>query len=131
MSARLLLMVIAATATATATPAWASPSLQVVGYSGGLGEWEWSASVTEKFVGRTREFSGPLTMQHIGICTQEGPETKTGQIQFQLSKLASAMNATIWIDGVECKFSARLSDRYTGSMTCPDRAAVPLNIWVK
>ena len=70
-------------------------------------------------------------MLHVGICTQDGPETKTGQIRFQLSKLPSEMKATIWIDGVECKFSARLSDRYAGSMICPDRQVVPLNIWLR
>ncbi|MDL9999441.1 hypothetical protein QTI24_12550 [Variovorax sp. J22P240] len=126
MRVRLLLIFTAA----TAAQAWAGP-LQVVGYSGSLGEWEWSASVTEKIAGRTKEFSGPLTLQHVGVCTQEGPETKTGQIRFQLSKLPSEMKATIWIDGVECTFSGRLSDRYSGSMTCPDRQAMPLNIWLK
>ena len=70
-------------------------------------------------------------MSHVGICTQDGPETKTGQIRLQLSKLPPEMKATIWIDGVECQFSGRLSDRYTGSMTCPDRQSMPLNIWLK
>lgn len=127
MRTRLLLTVIAA----WATPAWAGPSMQLVGYSGSFGEWEWSANVSEKTAGRTREFSGPLTMSHVGICTQDGPETKTGQIRLQLSKLPPEMKATIWIDGVECQFSGRLSDRYTGSMTCPDRQSMPLNIWLK
>jgi len=127
MRARLLLIVMAA----MAASAWAAPSLQLVGYSGSLGEWEWSASLTETIAGRTREFSGPLTMMHVGVCTQDGPETRSGQIRFQLSKLPAEMKATIWIDGVECKFSGRLSDRYSGSMTCPDRHAIPLNIWLK
>ena len=127
MRARLLLLVMAA----MAASAGAAPSPQLVGYSGSLGEWEWSASLTETIAGRTREFSGPLTMMHVGVCTQDGPETRSGQIRFQLSKLPAEMKATIWIDGVECKFSGRLSDHYSGSMTCPDRQAIPLNIWLK
>ncbi|MBA3623299.1 MAG: hypothetical protein H0W48_02310 [Methylibium sp.] len=116
---------------AMASAAWAGSTLQLVGYSGSLGEWEWSADVTEKGMGRTQEFAGPVTIQHVGVCTQDGLETKTGQIRFQLSKLPSQMKATIWVDGVECQFAGRLSDRYTGSMTCPDRPAMPLNIWLR
>lgn len=130
MRARPLLIVMAAMA-AMAAPTWATPALQLVGYSGTLGEWEWSASLTETIAGRTKEFSGPLTMMHVGVCTQDGPETRSGQIRLQLSKLPSEMKATIWMDGVECKFSGRLSDRYSGSMTCPDRQPMPLNIWLK
>ena len=62
--------------------AWAAParseSLEVTGYAGVLGEWELTATVTEKASQRTREYVGPLTMKHVGWCTQEGPEEKTG-----------------------------------------------------
>lgn len=127
MTTRLFLLIIAA----LATPAWAAPALQVIGYAGGRGEWEWSASVTERTNGRTKEYSGPLTILHVGVCTQDGPETKIGEIRFQLSRFPAEMQATILVDGIECKFSGRLSDRYTGSMTCPDRPPLPLNIWLK
>jgi len=30
-------------------------------------------------------------------------------------------------DGEECSYSATLSDAYKGVMTCPERAAIPLN----
>jgi len=106
-------------------------SQQVIGYSGELGQWELSASVTERTVNRTKEFAGPLTMRHVGICTQDGPEERTGEIRFQLSKFRSAIEATILVDGVECRYSGRLSDRYSGSMNCPDRPAVPVTIWLK
>jgi hypothetical protein len=75
-----LLIVLAA----LATPAGAQ-SLQVFGYTGVLGEWELTASVTEKASWRTKEFSGPLTMKHVGVCTQDGPEQKTGEIRFKLA----------------------------------------------
>ena len=126
MRARLLMIVLVALATRAQ-----AQSLQVIGYSGNLGEWELSAIVAEKVVNRTKEFSGPLTMRHVGICTQDGPEEKAGEIRFQLSKSQSGMQATILVDGIECRYSGRLSDRYIGSMDCPDRQAVPLTIWLK
>jgi hypothetical protein len=115
---------------ALATPAGAQ-SLQVIGYSGYLGEWELTATVTERISSRTREYSGPLTMRHIGLCTQDGPEEKTGEMRFQISASSSQLNATFSVAGVECTYSGRLSDSYTGTMDCPDRQAVPLKLWLK
>ncbi|MDM0117340.1 hypothetical protein QTI66_35065 [Variovorax sp. J22R133] len=128
MTLRLLL---AAAIAATATQSGAAAPVQLVGYSGVFGEWEWTGIAQEKTTGRSREYAAPLTLVHVGVCTQDGPETKTGEIRFQLSRFPSEMKATISLDGVECTFNGRLSDRYTGSMTCPDRPAVPLSIWVK
>jgi hypothetical protein len=113
-----------------ATPASAQ-SLQVIGYSGYLGEWELTATVTERIPGQPKEYSGPLTMRHVGLCTQDGPEEKTGEMRFQVSSSLSQLNATFSVAGVECTYSGRLSDSYTGSMDCPDRPAVPLKLWVK
>jgi hypothetical protein len=115
---------------ALATPAGAQ-SLQVTGYSGYLGEWELTATVTENVSGRTDEYSGPLTMKHVGLCTQDGPEEKTGEMRLQISALPPRLNATLLVAGVECTYSGRLSDSYTGTMTCLDRGAVPLRLWVK
>jgi hypothetical protein len=105
-------------------------SREVIGYAGVLGEWEVTATVTEKASGPTREFSGPLTMTHVGICTQEGPEEKIGEIRFQISS-SSRLEATLSVAGVECTYRGKLSDSYTGMMRCPDRPAVPLELWVK
>ena len=115
---------------ALATPAVAQ-SLQVVGYSGHLGEWELTATVTESASSRTKEYSGPLTMKHIGLCTQDGPEEKTGEMRFRLSTSPAALSATLSIAGIECTYSGRLSDPYTGTMDCPGRQAVPLKLWLK
>jgi hypothetical protein len=113
-----------------ATPAHAK-SLQLVGYAGVLGEWELTATVTENARGWSKEFSGPLSMKHVGICTQDGPEEKSGEIRFQISALSSRLDATLLVEGVTCSYSAGLSDPYSGTMTCPDRAAVPLKLWLK
>jgi hypothetical protein len=115
---------------ALAAPAQAQ-SLQVVGYAGVLGEWELTATVTERARLWSKEFFGPLSMKHVGICTQDGPEEKTGEIRFQISALSSQLDATLLVEGVSCTYSARSSDPYSGLMACPDREAVPLKLWVK
>jgi hypothetical protein len=106
-------------------------SLQVIGYAGVLGEWELTATVSENASWLTKEFFGPLTMKHTGVCTQDGPEEKTGEMRFQISALSSQLNATLSVDGVACSYSGKLSDSYSGMMSCPDRPTVPLRLWVK
>jgi hypothetical protein len=106
-------------------------SLEVIGYSGYLDEWELTATVTEDVSGRTKEYSGPLTMRHVGLCTQDGPEEKTGEMRFQISASFNRFNATLLVAGVECTYSGRLSDSYNGTMNCSGREAVPLKLWVK
>jgi len=113
---------------ALATPAAAEP-LQIIGYAGVLGEWELTASVTGN--DSTKDFVGSLTMTHVGICTVDGPEEKKGEIRFQISQPSSQMSATLLVDGVECTYSGRLSDFFTGVMNCPNKPAVPLMLWVK
>jgi hypothetical protein len=114
---------------AIVVPAHAQP-LEIVGYSGFLGEWELTATVTETAAGRNA-YSGPLTMRHVGLCTQDGPEERTGEMRFEFSASSSRLNATLRVAGVECSFSGRLSGSYDGTLTCPDREAVPLKLWVK
>lgn len=111
-------------------PAQAEPR-QILGYAGVLGEWELTATVTEKARLWTKEFSGPLSMKHVGICTLDGPEQKTGEIRFQISAFSSQLDATLLVEGLECTYSARSSDPYSGLMACPDRAAVPLKLWLR
>ena len=113
-----------------ASPASAQ-SLQIVGYSGYLGEWELTATVTETTSGNMKEYSGPLTMKHVGVCTQDGPEEKTGEMRVRIMASSSRLNATLSVAGAECTYIGRLSGAYTGTMDCPDRPAVPLRLWVR
>ena len=121
--------VLAVVLAALTTPARAQ-SLQLIGYSGYLGEWELTATVTENASSR-KEYTGPLTLKHVGICTQDGPEERAGEIHMRISAASSRLNATLRVAGVECTYSGQLSDAYTGTMNCPDRGPVPLRLWVK
>ena len=104
---------------------------RVVGYAGVLGEWELTATVNEKAHWWSKEFSGPLSMKHIGLCTRDGPEERTGEIRFQISAYSSRLDAKLLVEGIECTYSARLSEPYSGVMTCPDREAIPLKLWLR
>jgi hypothetical protein len=105
-------------------------TLEVVGYAGVLGEWEVTASVIPVGPADKKEFAGPLKMRHVGICTQDGPEERTGEIRLSLAG-SSRLTATLLINGVECSYSGRQSDTYSGPLKCPDRRAVPLTLWLR
>ena len=111
-----------------AAPAGAS-SLELVGYSGYLGEWELTAIVADEGSTTPKGYSGALSIKHVGLCTQDGPEEKSGKIR--VIRFESRIDATLWADGVECSYHGVLSDFYTGSMDCSGRESVPLKLWLK
>jgi len=49
----------------------------------------------------------------------------------QISRPASRLSATLVLDGVECTYTGRLSDFYSGPMNCPAWMPLPLKIWLK
>jgi len=110
-----------------ATPGLA---LEVTGSSGFLGEWEVTATVTETASGRTKDYRGPLVLKHIGLCTQDGPVEKKGEMRLQISA-SSQLHATLSMPGTECTASGQISDSYNGTMTCSDRQVIPLRLRLK
>ena len=104
---------------------------EVSGQAGYLGEWEIAATVTGRVADGVPELFGPLNMRHVGLCSQDGPEEKTGEIRLRLSDKAPQLRATLTVDGVACSVSASLADAYKGAMSCPDRRGVPLTLWIR
>ena len=107
-------------------------AMELLGQAGVLGEWELTGDLTEVGSGPRKEFSGPLKMKHVGICTQDGPEERAGEIRLQLAGgPESHLTAELVLDGVRCTYSARKTHAYEGTMSCPGRAPVPLLVWLK
>ena len=106
-------------------------SREVTGQTGLLGEWELAATVAARDADSVTEFIGPMTLKHVGICTQDGPEEKTGELRLRLSESSSRIRATLLIDGTECSFSGTRTTSFEGLMNCPDRRSVPLTLWIK
>lgn len=110
----------------------AAASLTVTGRAGYLSEWELSATAEERTVAGKKEFSGPLTLKHVGVCSANGPVEKTGEIHLRMSGLFSPrLKATLKFEGVECTVSGTRSDIFDGDMNCSDARVVPLSLSVK
>ena len=113
-------VVLFAVLSALAIPARAQ-SMQVYGKTGYLGEYELSSIVSEQSANGRKEYSGPLAVKHVGLCTRDGPKETTGQIRFQLTGSSSTRaTATLVFEGVECTWEGILSEAYHGFMNCAD-----------
>jgi len=94
-----------------AMPASADP-LQIQGTTGYAGEYELSGSVSEQDLNGKKEFSGPLTARHIGLCTRDGPKESIGEIRLELTQ-SSRISATLDFEGSKCTYKGLLSESYT------------------
>src|SRR6202007_2367650 len=100
-----------------AVPGRAQP-LQIHGTTGYAGEYELSGSVSEEDLNGKKQFSGPLTVRHVGLCTHDGPKETVGEIQFELAQSSSRMIATLDFDGSKCTYNGVFSESYHGFMDC-------------
>ena len=109
----------------------AAEPLQIHGTTGYAGEYELSGSVTEQVLSGKEEFSGPLTVKHVGLCTHDGPKETVGEIRFELAKSSSRITATLDFDGSKCTYNGVFSKSYHGFMHCGRGDSVPLRLWTK
>jgi hypothetical protein len=69
-----------------------SGSLRVEGTAGYLSKWQLSGDVTEeRTTAGAKEFFGPLTWKHVGLCSPNGPEEKRGEIRIQLLRSGASL----------------------------------------
>jgi len=105
--------------------------IEVTGKLGFLAEWEVSAKVTESVASDKAEFSGPLKVRHIGVCTHDGPDEMSGEIRYRITGwIARRMHATLVIDGAKCTFDGKLSGAYDGVISCDRWHGIPLSLAV-
>jgi hypothetical protein len=114
-----------------ALPLARAEPLQIHGTTGYAGEYELSGRVTEQDMNGKKEFSGPLTVKHVGLCTHDGPKETVGEIQFELAKSSSQATATLDFAGSKCTYTGLFSESYHGFMDCGRAGSVPLRIWTK
>ncbi|HYZ64773.1 MAG TPA: hypothetical protein VE650_20145 [Acetobacteraceae bacterium] len=106
-------------------PAFAG-SLEVSGQTGLLGEWALAATLTGPEAGA---YAGPLTLTHVGMCSVDGPEEKTGRMTLRTPG-SGRMSGTVVMDGVSCSFEAPAGSG-DGVLRCPGRRSEPIVLSVR
>jgi hypothetical protein len=112
-------------------PVGAQSTLQLYGKTGYLGEYELSGTVSEQSANGRSEYSGPLVIKHVGLCTHSGPQETISQIRLQFERSSQRVMAALVFDGVECTYRGVLAESYHGFMDCADQTSVPFRLWTK
>jgi hypothetical protein len=112
------------------SPARSAP-LRMAGVAGYLNEWELRGDVAEQISVGARRFSGSLIWKHVGLCSRNGPEEKSGQIDIRLlgSGVLSRIHVTLSQENVSCTYNGSWSERSSGLMDCTDAKGVPLTLF--
>jgi hypothetical protein len=109
---------------ASAAPAQPYSASGQVGY---LQEWELKASLAKTFTGGKVEYSGPLTLRHVGLCSANGAEEKSGELTLRVSRWTAGIEGTLAMDGDSCRIVASASRSYSGLMSCRNGQGVPIS----
>jgi len=107
-----------------------SAPLRIAGTAGYLAEWELSGNAAEQNSANATEFSGPLIWKHVGLCSQDGPQEKWGQIDIRVlgSGSSSRIHVTLSQENISCTYVGSWSERSSGLMDCSDTKGVPLTL---
>jgi hypothetical protein len=103
-------------------------SLRITGTAGYLAEWELNGELTQRASGRSSDFSGPVILKHVGLCSHDGPQERSSEIKVRIfrSGLSSQIQTHLLYEGTWCTYRGELSASGThGFMTC-NSAGVPL-----
>jgi len=111
-----------------AAPAALAQSYSATGQVGYLQEWELKADLAKTAEGNAQAFSGPVTLRHVGLCSVNGVEEKSGTVRLTVSR--SGIEGTLALEGDSCRIVAAPSRSYSGLMSCHDGQAVPINLTI-
>ena len=101
------------------------------GQVGYLQEWELKANLARTVSGGKIEYSGPVTLRHVGLCSVNGVEEKSGKLRLTMSRLPGAAEGTLAMEGDSCRITATQAPPYSGLLTCRNGQGVPINFSIE
>jgi hypothetical protein len=101
------------------------------GQVGYLQEWEFEASLAKSVSGGRIEYSGPMTLRHVGLCSVNGVEVKSGNLRLTMSRAPGAAEGTLAMEGDNCRIVASQAPSYSGLLTCRNGQGVPISFSIE
>jgi hypothetical protein len=127
-----LIVISTCVAAACTTMAWAAAGPYAAnGQVGYLQEWELKASLAKSASGGRIEYSGPMTLRHVGLCSVNGVEEKSGSLRLTMSRAAGAAEGTLAMEGDSCRIVASQAPSYSGLLTCRNGQGVPISFSIE
>jgi hypothetical protein len=102
-------------------------SYSINGQVGYLGEWEIKANVAKTITGSGVNYDGPVTLRHVGLCSVNGVEEKSGVVRLTVSRRASSVEGTLSLKDDICRIAASASKPHSGLLNCRDGQGVPIS----
>jgi len=105
-------------------------SAHVNGTAGYLSEWEFDGQLTQTGATESNAYSGSVTWKHVGLCSVNGPEQKSGAVTLQISKSGSVrqIHAMLQFDGAQCNYRGAFAGGSAGRMDCSGAKGIPLRL---
>jgi hypothetical protein len=102
-------------------------SYSVNGQVGYLQEWEMKANLAKTITDSGVNYDGPVTLRHVGLCSVNGLEEKSGVVRLTVSRRTSAVEGTLAMKDDTCRIVASASKSHSGLLNCRDGQGVPIS----
>jgi hypothetical protein len=102
-------------------------SYSVNGQVGYLQEWEMKANLAKTITSSGVSYEGPVTLRHVGLCSVNGLEEKSGVVRLTVSRRTSAVEGTLAMKDDTCRIVASASKSHSGLLNCRDGQGVPIS----
>jgi hypothetical protein len=108
-------------------PAALAQSYSASGQVGYLSEWEMKASLARTVTGSGEDYSGPVTLRHVGLCSVNGVEEKSGTVRLTISPRNAGVEGTLAMKDDSCRIVASASRGFSGLLSCRDGQGIPIH----
>jgi hypothetical protein len=105
-------------------PGVLAQSYSASGQVGYLGEWEMKASLAKTVTSAGEDYHGPVTLRHVGLCSVNGVEEKSGEVRLLVSR--SGIEGTLAMKDDSCRIVASAPPSYSGLLNCRSGQGVPI-----
>ncbi|MCP3407388.1 hypothetical protein [Bradyrhizobium sp. CCGB01] len=110
-----------------AAPAARAQSYSASGQIGYLHEWEITGNLAKTVTRLGAEYSGTVTLRHVGLCSVNGVEQKQARMQLKVS--SGRLEGMLIKDEDQCRIVASGSSG-SGLLICGSAQGVPINLLI-
>jgi hypothetical protein len=96
-----------------------------------LQEWEMKGSLAKTMTRTGTNYDGPVTLRHVGLCSTNGIEEKSGVVQLRIPPTNAGFVGTLALKDDNCQISASAGQPYTGLLSCRDGQGIPIHFTIE
>jgi hypothetical protein len=106
-------------------------SYSAYGQIGYLQEWEMKGSLAKTASGTGADYAGPIILRHVGLCSANGVEEKSGTLKLKVSSRTSSVEGTLVMADDNCRVAVSASQGYSGLLNCRDGQGIPIKFSIE